>query len=43
MDGNALLEVLPSQQDFLEEHKEEIEKMVLDYYPGVSYGTRKVA
>ncbi len=43
MDGNALLEVLPSQQDFLEEHKEEIERMVLDYYPGVSYGTRKVA
>ncbi len=41
-EDEALLEVLPSQKDFLEENKAEIERTILRYYDEVSYGTRKV-
>ena len=41
IDGNALLETLPSQKDLLEELKPDIEEVLLKHYKSVSYGERK--
>lgn len=40
-EDEALLETLPSQKDFVEEHKAEIERALHRYYDEISYGTRK--
>jgi uncharacterized protein len=38
--GSALLEVAPEQSGLLESCKETVEKVLLKYYDGVSYGER---
>ena len=40
-DGKALAEITEGQQDLLERRRPELESLVLEYYSGIEYGTRR--